>query len=157
MEFFVNRPGYGNKPIKSGTSFSKEIIDRSHWRYSSVKYFPETAIEANIEKQNYALYPRKLYVDIAIQCDVCKRMFIFFALEQKYWFEELEFYIDAHCTRCIECRKNDQEIRFMQKRYQTLIASNERTVQETNDLKNIALELYQLGYIRNINKINAIR
>jgi hypothetical protein len=153
---YVNHPRYGDKPIKSGISFSREIIERSYWRYSSLKYFPESVIEANVENQNYTIYPRQLYVDIEAQCETCKRAFIFFALEQKHWFEELGFYVDAHCIHCIECRKKDQEIRLLNKRYQSLISKNDRTNQEAGELKNIALELYQLGYIRNINKINSL-
>ncbi len=117
---FVKHSRYGNTPIPSDYKYTKEEIDKAHWRYSSLKYFQETAIPADTTKQKYNLYPRKIYVDIEEQCEVCKRPFIFFAKEQKYWFENLGFWIDAHCTKCIDCRKKDQEIRTYQKIYQTL-------------------------------------
>ncbi|NRB25515.1 zinc-ribbon domain-containing protein [Shewanella sp.] len=126
----------------------------SHWRYSGLNFFPETAIAADTTKQNYAIYPRSTYVDIEEECEVCGRPFIFFAQEQKHWFEELGFWIDAHCTRCVECRKKDQEIRLMQKRYQVLVETENRAVPESRELKKIAMELYQLGYLRDEKKLN---
>ena len=156
-KFYVYHPRYGDKPRVSGYKFSAQDIQKAHWRYSSVQYFIDTAIPADIEKQNYSIYPRSLYVDIKVQCEVCQRWFIFFAQEQKYWFEQLGFWIDAHCTRCIDCRKKDQEIRQIQVKYQELVSRDSRTLVETKQLKNIALALYQLGYIRDIDKINKIR
>ena len=153
---YVNHPRYGNQPIPSEYSFSEEEIEKGYWRYSNLRYFATTAIPADTSKQNFAVYPRSIYVDIEEQCEVCDRLFLFFALEQKHWFEDLQFYIDAHCTRCIDCRQQDQEIRSMQKRYQELVEKVKRTERETKQLKAIALELYQQGYIRDVNKLNNI-
>lgn len=153
---YVNHPRYGNKPIISGCNYSRDEIEKSHWHYSSLKYFPETAIPANIEKQNDAIYPRSIYVDIEIKCELCHRLFIFFAKEQKHWFENLGFWIGAHCTRCIDCRRKDHEIKSFQMGYQELVNKKNRTKKETKRLKKFALELYQLGYIKDVNKINKI-
>tara|TARA_Y100000782_G_C10179508_1_gene263409 strand:+ start:267 stop:563 length:297 start_codon:yes stop_codon:yes gene_type:complete len=60
----------------------------------------------------------------------------------------------AHCTRCVECRKKDQGTRLMHKRYQELIVLKERTNPQSKELKQIAIKLYKLGYIRNPNKLN---
>tara|TARA_B100002049_G_scaffold235697_1_gene220651 strand:- start:1829 stop:2110 length:282 start_codon:yes stop_codon:yes gene_type:complete len=87
-------------------------------------------------------------------CEIYGRPFIFYAQEQKHWFEDLGFWIDAHCTRCVECRKKDQGTRFMHKRYQELIVLKERTNPQSKELKQIAIKLYKLGYIRNPNKLN---
>jgi hypothetical protein len=48
---YVNHPRFGNKPIPSDYKYSTEEIERAHWRYSSLEYFPETAIPANTDKQ----------------------------------------------------------------------------------------------------------
>jgi len=154
---YVDHPRFGNRPVPSGYRYSKEDIESTHWRYSSVEYFPETAIPANTDKQKYSIYPRSLYVDIAERCEVCGRPFIFFAKEQQYWFETLGFWVDAHCTRCFDCRRQDHEIKAMQRKYETLAAKADRSEAETRELKQVALELYQLGYIRNIEKINQIK
>ena len=105
VKVYVEHPRFGSHPVASGCNFTKEQIERAHWRYGSLKYFPETAIPANIEKQSYAIFPRSVYVDIEVQCANCHRFFIFFAKEQLYWFETLGFWVDAHCTTCIDCRK----------------------------------------------------
>ncbi len=123
---YVDHPRYGAKPIDSGISINKAQIEIGRWRYSTLKYFPQTAIPADIEKQNYSIFPRSFYVDIEEQCEVCSRHFIFFALEQKYWFEELGFWVDSHCTRCIECRKKDQELKQLHLKYQKLVTKNDR-------------------------------
>ena len=151
---YVIHPRYGSAPLVSKDEVPACTIDSAHWRYSSLQYFPETAIFADTSKQNFAIYPRKIYVDIEETCEVCGRPFIFYAQEQKHWFEDLGFWIDAHCTRCVECRKKDQGTRFMHKRYQELIVLKERTNPQNKELKQIAIKLYKLGYIRNPNKLN---
>ncbi len=118
----MDHPRFGNKPIPSGFKYSRDKLDSAHWRYSTLTYFPETAIPADIEKQSFSIYPRSLYVDIEENCEVCKRPFKFFAKEQKYWFETLGFRIDAHCTRCVDCREQDHEIKAMQREYQSLVS-----------------------------------
>ncbi|EIC19410.1 zinc-ribbon domain containing protein [Thiorhodovibrio frisius] len=153
---YVDHPRFGNEPILSGYQYSKEEIERAHWRYSSLEYFPETAIPANMDRQEYSIYPRSLYVDIVEHCEECHRAFIFFAKEQQYWFETLGFWIDAHCTRCCDCRRKDHEIKGMQRKYEALVSNSDRSEAESRELKQVALELYQLGYIHNIEKINRI-
>ena len=66
-------------------------------------------------------------------------------------FETLGFWIDSHCTRCMDCRLDDREIRRMQKRYQELVNKDGRTADETKELKQFALELYMRGYIKDKN------
>jgi hypothetical protein len=153
---YVDHPRFGNKPIPSGHKYSKEQIERAHWRYPSLEYFPETAIPASTDKQKYSIYPRSLYVDIVEYCEVCHRPFIFFAKEQQYWFETLRFWIDAHCTRCFDCRHKDHEIKVMRRKYEVLVSNSNRSESESRELKQVALELYQLGYIRDVEKINQI-
>jgi hypothetical protein len=153
LKLYVNHPRYGAHPIPSEDKISEEELKWAHWRYQSLKCFPETAIRADIDKQNYAIYPRRVYVDIEETCGNCGRPFIFFAKEQKYWFEILGFWVDAHCTKCIDCRKKVQEIKLLQKRYQVLVGKENRSPSESKDLKAVAMELYQLGFIRDTKKI----
>ena len=156
MKDYVNHPRYGIFPIPSGYKYRIDEIQFAHWRYGSLKIYPETAIPANIDKQNYAIYPRSIYVDIEEKCVDCKRYYIFFALEQKYWFEELNFWVDSHSIKCNECRKKDHVIKKMQNQYCYLVTKNARTPEDTMLLKSIAQELFELGYIKNINKVNQI-
>ena len=119
---YVMHPRYGCKPRYSGSQLTAESAASAHWSFDSASVFPETAISADASQQNFTLCPRRLYVDVERQCMQCDRWFIFFAEEQKYWFEVLKFYVDADCTKCIDCRKAEQQVRLMLKRYQTLSA-----------------------------------
>lgn len=157
MANYVNHPLYGSEPIPSGNSYLKQEIDNAHWRYASLRHFPETAIPAVIEKQSYSIYPRQLYIDIEEQCVDCHRTFIFFAKEQQYWFEELRFWIDAHAIKCFECRKKTRAINQLQITYANLIIKEHRTLEETQLLKSSAQQLFDFGVLKKINKLNAIR
>ncbi len=157
MANYVNHPIYGSQPISSENSYTKQEIEDAHWRYKSVRYFPETAIPAAIEKQYDSLYPRQLYVDIEEQCVDCHKLFIFFAKEQQYWFEELKFWIDAHAIKCFGCRKRTRAINRLQIYYANLIIKEHRTPTETQLLKSSAQQLFDLGVFNKVNKLNVIR
>ena len=154
---YVDHPRYGNKPMYSGNEFSREEIEASFWAYSGKHYFPESAIVANIEKQSDATFPRTIYVDIEQKCVGCGRCFIFFALEQKYWYEELKFYIDADCVKCVACRKQNREIKEIIQSYEILLKKEDKTDAEIRTLKDVSLELFQQGYIKNQYKIDRIK
>jgi len=153
---YVDHPRYGDRPIDSGYSYSEDEIRNSYWGYRREDIFIETAIPADLEKQNFPTFPRKLYVDIRRKCIQCERWFIFFAREQKYWYEELGFIIDADCVKCVECRKKEQGIKQLISEYEKLLKISSRTESETINLKEIAQELYEFGYIKNKQKVDSI-
>jgi NADH:ubiquinone oxidoreductase subunit F (NADH-binding) len=66
------------------------------------------------------------------------------------------FYVDADCNKCIDCRKKEQSIKQLMHEYESLLKKPDRTEIETSRLKNVALELYQQGYIRNRDKVDKI-
>jgi hypothetical protein len=150
---FVDHPRYGDQPIRSSESYSLDEIRRSFWRYSESPYdrkiiFPETAIRAETHKQNYTCFPRWLYVDIARRCRKCGQWFIFFALEQKHWFETLGFYVDADCVHCQNCRHAEHELREMVRRYGALLAEADKGDEEWQELSRLGDALYAAGYIK---------
>jgi len=153
---YVNHPRYGNTPTNSGNNYPLEKVVDGYWAYKAHNIFAESAIRADEKKQNYAIFPRAYYVDQEKKCIACDRWFLFFAEEQKYWFEELKFYIDADCVKCVECRKSDQVIKQKALRYQELLSKSDRTQQETNRLKELAQELMELGYMKNDHKVRQI-
>lgn len=157
LKNYVPHPKYGVEPIKSSYSVDEAEVKNSFWRYQSQSLISGTAIPADTGRQNYTVFPRPYYVDIERQCLACDRWFLFFAQEQKYWYETLGFFIDADCTHCIECRKQDQEIKNMHQKYQELLILENRKDKETQELKKIAQELFDLGFIKNIEKVNAIK
>lgn len=150
---YVDHPRFGKNPIVSGYQYSDQQIQRAHWRYAELVYFRETAIPARTELQRFSIFPRAVYVDIEERCIDCGRPFLFFALEQQFWFETLGFWVDAHCIHCVECRKRTQEIRAMQRRYQVLVETPDRSAEENRALRKAALELCRLGYVRDPAKV----
>ncbi|MDH5446687.1 MAG: zinc-ribbon domain-containing protein [Gammaproteobacteria bacterium] len=153
---YVSHPRYGDKPLPSNNRYTLSEIQASYWQYEDETIFPETAIPADISKQNYSVFPRKIYVDMEKQCADCKRPFIFYAQEQKYWYEILGFFIDADCIKCVECRKQEREVNRLMQNYEKLLKTEHRTADESKTLKAIALELFQLGYIRDRQKVDRI-
>ncbi|MCW8931552.1 MAG: zinc-ribbon domain-containing protein [Gammaproteobacteria bacterium] len=153
---YVYHPRYGDKPIYTGACYPTSKILQAHWQYDETSIFPETAILADTNLQNYSVYPIEIYVDIEKKCRDCNHWFLFFAQEQKYWFEILRFYVDSDCVKCIDCRKKDHNIKSMINDYEKLVKNQNRSRKETSKLKNIALELFQLGYIKDRQKVDSI-
>jgi hypothetical protein len=58
--------------------------------------------------------PRFWYIDARFRCDGCGSSFIWFALEQKMWFETLGFHVEArpkHCPACSRARRDALQLR----------------------------------------------
>jgi Probable zinc-ribbon domain len=85
------------------------------------------------------------YSDLDRQCRRCKRRFIFFAAEQKYWCEELKFPDCSEARECVECRKALQDILEMRKRYEDLVKTRVRTEAQTMELVESAASLIEAG------------
>lgn len=150
---FVDHPRYGDQPIRSNEGHSREAVRRAFWQYGGSTWeqlilFPETAIRADLSKQRHGYSPRMLYVDIARPCRRCGRWFIFFALEQKHWFETLGFFCDADCVHCQECR-HEAHMRDAQiDRYGALLAEPGKSTAEWDELAKLGDALWEAGYIR---------
>lgn len=104
---------------------------------------PGTAIAADLSKQRPATVPVTHYYDIDKACRDCGLRFIFFAEEQKYWYEELGFPLDSDAVRCQVCRRRTQEISRLRKRYQELSQVAARTTHEELEMANCCLNLIE--------------
>ncbi|MEM9764411.1 MAG: zinc-ribbon domain containing protein [Pseudomonadota bacterium] len=144
---YVVHPRYGDRPILSDEDWSAEEIRRAFWRHGSSKFFPETAISANIARQNCGYCPRRVYVDIEKRCLTCGRFFLFFALEQRFWFEQLGFFVDADCVHCQDCRHEQHLFKASRREYDALVAKPEKTRAEWARLTELGGALWEAGYI----------
>ena len=81
-----------------------------------------TAVCAEISKQNYTVCPRYWYFDVSIMCRDCGDEFVFSADEQRFWYEEREFYVDSLPVRCFECRKSRRLVAEFQREYDENVA-----------------------------------
>jgi Probable zinc-ribbon domain len=76
-------------------------------RFDSCRYHPTVSSTVHVTH----------YYDFKRVCQDCQGSFIFFAAEQKYWFETLGFHADARAVRCAECRKIAKVSQEVQRRY----------------------------------------
>ena len=142
---FVEHPRYGRSPKITG--LNPEIDYGAgitiHWHSPKECRIPNTAIPADIKRQIPGIFPISHYYDVIRQCRDCRRSFIFFAEEQKYWYEDLGYYIGANCVRCVPCRKLKQVISRHRKRYEELFHKLERTGEETMEMAECCLSLIE--------------
>ncbi len=124
---YVPHPRYGRGPRLTGLNPVRKDHYRGgepmviiHYRSGPDSRIPNTAIVADIAKQNYTTFPVTHYFDTKRTCRDCRRPFLFFAEEQRYWYEELGFPLDAGCDRCVPCRKRQQGIALTRQRYEEL-------------------------------------
>lgn len=146
---YVEHTRYGNRPIISGEYWSLNQIRQAYWGYNlrRDRIFPETAITADLSRQNYGYSPRRVYVDMEMTCRTCRRKFLFFALEQKHWFEELGFFCDAQCHHCQDCRHKAHREKRSRQDYDALIAKPEKTPADWARLETLGSALWEAGAI----------
>jgi hypothetical protein len=154
---YVPHSRYGTEPIPSGHNVAEEEIRRGHWRLSNDRIFPETVLPADTEKQNYALYPRKYYVDVERTCRTCHRPFLFFAKEQRYWFETLRLFVDADCVLCLECRRKSRTMQRRLRRYSDLCAKSTPSRKELMFMVDDAIFLVECGVLKNLGNVGAVK
>jgi Probable zinc-ribbon domain len=82
-----------------------------------------TAVRADISRQNFSVCPRHWYINAAFHCSRCGQPFVFTAEEQKFWYEELKFWIDSRPKECAKCRQELRAMKALQQEYDREIAS----------------------------------
>ena len=167
---FADHPRYGRRPNFTGLDPDPMRSDvQLHWNttthheivvqfesvlgkkwpygdlsaYSRGKRIPNTAIVADTTRQPCATVPVTHYFDLERQCCDCNRPFIFFAEEQKHWYEELGFGLDSDCVRCVSCRKRQQGIARRRERYEELFHIPDRTTDENLEMADCCLSLIE--------------
>jgi hypothetical protein len=104
-----------------------------------------TAIKAEPGSQNFPTLPVSHYFDVERVCRDCRRPFIFFAEEQKYWYETLKFPLDSDCVRCPECRKTERFLARTRATYEQLAGIKERNWKDDLKMAGSALTLVENG------------
>ncbi|MFK7819437.1 MAG: zinc-ribbon domain containing protein [Planctomycetaceae bacterium] len=94
------------------------------------------------------------YFDIQRQCIGCRKLFLFYAEEQKYWYEVLQFALEATAKHCVVCRKRSQQAAWSAKRYKTLSHVKPRSFAEDLEMAECALKLVErrLGATKLLNR-----
>ena len=92
-----------------------------HFFYGSKRLDFASAVPARVEKQNAAICPRYWYVDAVFACASCAEEFTFSAKEQRVWFEEYGFWVDAFPKHCLDCRRKLRAEKRARQDYDRLI------------------------------------
>lgn len=133
---FVEHPRFGKGPRGTGLD-PANTPDGSvflHWHSGPDVRVPGTAIAAATAEQLPATVQVTHYFDAKRICRKCRRPFLFFAEEQKHWYEVLKFPLEADCLECVPCRKEEQHLHRAQREYAALLADPARSEEQTLDL-----------------------
>jgi hypothetical protein len=143
-DLFVEHPRYGSRPKITGLNPRNDYYRVFlHWHSGDESRIPNTAIEADLKRQSPATVPVTHYFDVRRVCRDCSQQFIFFALEQKHWYEELGFGLDADCVRCPVCRKKQQGVARMRHRYEELFHVSHRSPDQNLEMAECCLTLME--------------
>ena len=91
------------------------------WENQGMDY--DSAIKADISKQKYCVCPRHWYINAIFTCSRCGQDFTFSAEEQRFWYEELGFYVDSLPRQCRECRSEERTLKALRQEYDCKVAS----------------------------------
>ena len=94
-----------------------------HFFYGSLRIDYDSAVRADSGTQNCGVCPRYWYIDATFQCARCGSEFPFTAEEQRIWYEEYGFWVDAFPKRCAVCRRDLRRLKDLRREYDRDIAS----------------------------------
>lgn len=140
---FVEHPRYGRGPRFTDLATKSKPTGYRLASYISQDMIPGTAVEADLERQTSSPVPVLYYFDLQRLCVDCCRPFIFFAEEQKHWYENLGFVLDADCVRCVPCRKRQQGLGRMRERYEELYHVHDRSAEQDIEMAECCLSLIE--------------
>jgi len=93
------------------------------------------ALNAFPFKQTFCDYPPYLaYIDSENQCRTCQCCFIFSKQEKKYWYEDLNFWVQSDAVNCKECRGKQRKRKVNIKGAQDSLAKLLPKVDRSNPL-----------------------
>jgi hypothetical protein len=142
---FIEHPRYGKGPRFTGLDVTDAPDGRvyCHWHSPPGVRVPGTAVAADVSRQAEATLHVTHYFDAKRVCRKCQQPFLFFAEEQKHWYEDLMFPLEADCLDCPPCRKDEQRIRATRQKYDALLEKASRTPTDTMELVECGLLLVE--------------
>ena len=126
-------------------SVEKVLGHKLYFQDDGTRVILGTAIVAEPASQVPSPVPITHYYDLDKICIDCQCRFIFYAEEQKYWYEELKFTSASDCVRCVACRKKQQAIAHHRKRFEQLSHVPERTIAENLEMAECCLSLMEVA------------
>lgn len=145
---YVEHPRFGRLPHVTGLNPESDLLTGKvyiHWHSPPECRIAHTALAADVSRQAPATLHVTHYYDVKRECRDCGRRFIFSAREQKYWYEELGFPLEADCVRCIICRRKQQGLAGKRERYEELFHLAGRTPAQSLEMAECCLSLVEEG------------
>ena len=142
---YVEHPRYGRGPRFTDVRPHDVPLGYRLTTYISDNTIGGTAVEADLDRQASSPVPVLYYFDLKRECVECGRPFIFFAEEQKHWYETLGFVLDADCVRCIDCRNRQHGLERQRRRYEDLFHRDNRTLDENIEMAECSVSLIENG------------
>lgn len=145
---FVEHPRFGRRPRITGLNPVKNLTPGEgfvypHWHSPTSCRIPNTAIVADPARQPPSTLAPTHYFDVKRECRICHRPFIFFAEEQRHWYEALKFPLEADCRECPPCRKGQQAVARKRERYDELFHMEKRKDEENIEMAECCLALIE--------------
>ncbi len=131
---------YSSHPWHGGID---RLFELSHFEWACDSCIEQgKALTSEIEKQKFCDYPPYLmYFDKIRECEKCNDSFTFSKEEQKYWYEELEFWVQSIPKNCKDCRKKIRKKKSVNTELSMLLENGNENISSKN-LYRIA-ELYE--------------
>lgn len=142
---------------RSVPTMSVDEIRSKAWQMRGSTIVPGTAILPMEANQQYALFPRRIYADLLKHCHACARPFLFYANEQRFWYETLRIPVDADCAMCPACRKHAHRVRGALFRYGKALHAPRLDAKDMKVFVDDALFLLEHGVVRNLARLGAIK
>jgi len=134
---YVVHPRFGQSPRFTGLDVEPSWLHRGH--------IPRTAIEADCSKQNFSTMGVSYYYDLRRKCHRCQSPYIFFAEEQKFWYEELHLRLEVSPDCCHGCRRHKRGVSRSRECYEELFHKTDRTPQDDAEMAEHCLLLMEEG------------
>ena len=118
-----------------------------HFFWGALRLDYGTAVRAETTRQNCSICPRYWYVDAHFRCERCGAEFAFSAAEQRVWYEDYGFWVDAFPKHCPACRGALRALRTARQEYDRNVARAMRQgdVDSKRRLAAVIDQLYELG------------
>ena len=118
-----------------------------HFFWGALRLDYRTAVRAETTRQNCSMCPRYWYVDAHFRCERCGAEFAFSAAEQRVWYEDYGFWVDAFPKHCPACRGALRALRTARQEYDRNVARAMRQgdVDSKRRLAAVIDQLYELG------------
>lgn len=118
-----------------------------HFFYGAVRIDYKSAVRADVARQNCSICPRYWYVDAVFSCERCRSEFIFGTEEQRVWYEDYRFWVDAFPKHCLACRQALRNLKAARREYDQLVdeALKTRKLEPKRRLARVIDQLYELG------------